>query len=340
MTVRPVRRGRANTVQPAIDQIIQYAPGGGSGTGDVVGPGSSTSGHLPVFGDGTGKLLSDSGDSIADVVTAAVVAAIAAILPVDLASEVTGSLPWAGVSKTGSSLADLATRSATDLASGTLPDARFPATLPAASGANLTSLAAANLSGTIASAVQDAITRLGIIASGSFANGALKLKDSNASHDLIITPTSNITADRIISLITGDVARSLNLGAAVSYTPVWASSGTPPTLGASTLLGSYVQLGKFVYFRVLMVFGAGFSWGTGAHRISLPVGCAISDANLCLTQGLIAGGRYPGVGILTASDAVLFNNANPAGLWSSTAPAVWATTHQFSVFGFYDESGS
>jgi hypothetical protein len=64
---------------------------------------------------------------------------------IDLGSEVTGTLPWASVSKTGSSLADLATRSATDLTSGTLPDARFPATLPAASGTNLTSLDPYNL---------------------------------------------------------------------------------------------------------------------------------------------------------------------------------------------------
>jgi len=35
---------------------------------------------------------------------------------------------------------------ATNLASGTVPDARFPATLPAASGANLTALNASNLS--------------------------------------------------------------------------------------------------------------------------------------------------------------------------------------------------
>lgn len=43
-----------------------------------------------------------------------------------------------------------ATTSASDLTSGTLPDARFPATLPAASGVNLTALNASNLaSGTI-----------------------------------------------------------------------------------------------------------------------------------------------------------------------------------------------
>ncbi len=56
-----------------------------------------------------------------------------------------GTFNWARVSKSGSSLADLATRSAGDLTTGTLPDARFPATLPALSGVNLTALNASNL---------------------------------------------------------------------------------------------------------------------------------------------------------------------------------------------------
>lgn len=61
-----------------------------------------------------------------------------------------GNVTWGSVSKSGSSLADLATRSAADLTSGTLPDGRFPATLPSLSGANLTALSAAALgSGTI-----------------------------------------------------------------------------------------------------------------------------------------------------------------------------------------------
>lgn len=55
------------------------------------------------------------------------------------------AITWAKVSKTGSSLADLDTRSATDLTSGTLPDGRFPATLPAVSGVNLTALNATNI---------------------------------------------------------------------------------------------------------------------------------------------------------------------------------------------------
>tara|TARA_Y200000002_G_scaffold114397_2_gene93737 strand:+ start:18334 stop:20652 length:2319 start_codon:yes stop_codon:yes gene_type:complete len=44
---------------------------------------------------------------------------------------------------------DLTALSASNLTSGTVPDARFPATLPAASGANLTNLPAANITGTL-----------------------------------------------------------------------------------------------------------------------------------------------------------------------------------------------
>jgi len=45
--------------------------------------------------------------------------------------------------------ANLTNLDASDLASGTIPDARFPATLPAASAANLTNIPAANITGTL-----------------------------------------------------------------------------------------------------------------------------------------------------------------------------------------------
>ena len=48
--------------------------------------------------------------------------------------------------------ANLTSISANQLSSGTIPDARFPATLPAASAANLTSIPAGNLTGTVADA--------------------------------------------------------------------------------------------------------------------------------------------------------------------------------------------
>lgn len=65
----------------------------------------------------------------------------------ELGSLITGDMidpdaeiPWSAVDKTGSSLADLETRSASDLSSGTLPDGRFPAVLPAVDGSLLTGI--------------------------------------------------------------------------------------------------------------------------------------------------------------------------------------------------------
>jgi len=53
----------------------------------------------------------------------------------------TGGLTWAEV--------DLTSLSASNLTSGTIPDARFPATLPAISGANLTGVASTTAGGAI-----------------------------------------------------------------------------------------------------------------------------------------------------------------------------------------------
>lgn len=43
-------------------------------------------------------------------------------------------------------------------------------------------------------------------------NTGLHILDSNASHDLIIKPGSNLTADRELTITTGDVARTLEFG--------------------------------------------------------------------------------------------------------------------------------
>lgn len=103
-------------------------------------------------GDGTGNLTADIAVGSGRTVTVRA----GGTLTFDSGSTLSlgaGVVPWSSVNKTGSSLADLATRSASDLSSGTLPDARFPATLPTTSGVNLTALNATQLtSGTIPNA--------------------------------------------------------------------------------------------------------------------------------------------------------------------------------------------
>mgnify|MGYP003113669615 CR=1 FL=1 len=82
-----------------------------------------------------------------------------------LKTDTNGVLSWAAV--------DLTALSATNLTSGTVPDARFPATLPAASAANLTSIPAGNLTGTVADARISTLT-------ASKLSGALPAIDGSA----------------------------------------------------------------------------------------------------------------------------------------------------------------
>lgn len=61
---------------------------------------------------------------------------------------------------------------------------------------------------------QASITNITGPLSTTFTNSGLHILDTDATHDLIITPGSNLTADRIFTLITGDTARTLDISAA------------------------------------------------------------------------------------------------------------------------------
>ena len=97
---------------------IGPAGASGAGTGDVLSSGGGYVDNAIIRYDGaTGTIIQNSSASISDA----------------------GLLTATNFSGGGASLTDL---NATQLTSGTIPDARFPATLPAVSGANLTALPA------------------------------------------------------------------------------------------------------------------------------------------------------------------------------------------------------
>lgn len=140
----PIRMNAADT---AGDNYIQAYSSDGTTPRWYVGNGGSSNNHVTLNNDATGDTtiqtnagtvrLNANGSTAEVEVTAGAVALVGAVT-------VNGSAPCT------SNGTDCNTLSATNLTSGTVPDARFPATLPALSGVNLTSLNASNLaSGTV-----------------------------------------------------------------------------------------------------------------------------------------------------------------------------------------------
>jgi hypothetical protein len=128
----------------------------GAGTGDVLSAGGGYVDNRIVRYDGTtGTIIQVSSASISDVglLTATSFSGDGSLITALNATELTsGTVPNARFPATlpASSGVNLTALNATQLTSGTVPDARFPATLPASSGVNLTALNATQLtSGTV-----------------------------------------------------------------------------------------------------------------------------------------------------------------------------------------------
>ena len=96
----------------------------------------------------------------------------------------TGGLTWAVV--------DLTALSAANLTSGTIPDARFPATLPALSAANLTAIPAANITGTLPAIDGSNLTGLQAGATGGNSGGNAVFWENQQT----VTHSYSISANR------------------------------------------------------------------------------------------------------------------------------------------------
>jgi len=165
---------------------------------------------------------------------------------------------------------------ASNLGSGTIPDARFPATLPAASGANLTALNATQLtSGTVPNARFPATlpaasgVNLTALNASNLDSGTVP----NARFPATLPAASgvNLTALNATQLTSGTIPDA-RFAAPVTFTPA-VSLATPGTSSFSyaTQLGRYTKIGRTVWFVIDLTFTPTIGTGTGVVAISLPL---------------------------------------------------------------------
>jgi len=185
----------------------------GSGAGDVSSIGGGYTDNAIVRYNGTsGTSIQTSLASISDAGTLSATAfsgsgtSLTALNASNLGS---GTIPDARFPSTlpSASGVNLTALNATNLGSGTIPDARFPATLPTASGVNLTALNATNLgSGTVpvnrlgTAGTRDATTFLRGDNTWAVVSGGGAASDSFAT--ISVAGQSNVVADSATDTLT------------------------------------------------------------------------------------------------------------------------------------------
>ena len=151
-------------------------------------------------------------------------------------------------------------------------------------------------------------------------NSGLHVFDTDASHDLIITPGSNLTVDRILTLTTGDAARTVTISGDTTISQDYSTAGSPQFTG--------VELGHATDTTLTRVSAGVIAVeGTNLAKVSdnLSVFAATTSAQLAgvisdeTGSGLLVFGTSPTLagtvaGTPTFSGAVAFSGMSNTGL--------------------------
>lgn len=136
------------------------------------------------------------------------------------------------------------------------------------------------------------------------------------------------------TVITGDVVKSKHAltGAWRTWTPTWTAEIQNPVLGNGTLVGTYKQVDKTVFFNLVLTGGSDTAWGIGFWHFTLPVTAAAEFAASASLRDTSADTNYTGVAdCLTTSMSI----GSRTTTTSATVPFTWADTDVFKIHGVY-----
>lgn len=71
------------------------------------------------------------------------------------------------------------------------------------------------------------VSDAGVVAGAVFGNTGLAVQDTNASHNLVIVPGSDLTANRNLTLTTGDAARTVTISGDATISQDYSTTGNP-----------------------------------------------------------------------------------------------------------------
>jgi hypothetical protein len=146
------------------------------------------------------------------------------------------------------------------------------------------------------------------------------------------------------ALLNQEIRDQINsmLAAWTSFTPTWTAATTNPTLGAGTLVGRYMKIGRTVQYHINLTTASDTTYGAGGYSFALPALSANAGASLVGNAHLLAGTRWAGHNVVspnaTTTSPFLPTNSTTTTLsqMSGTVPVALASGHQLRITGAYE----
>lgn len=163
--------------------------------------------------------------------------------------------------------------------------------------------------------------------------GNIRLYGSTSGYTELAPPA--VAPDGVLSLPSGTGTLAKETGAWTSYTPVLSGF----SLGSGTATGSYVQIGKTVFFTASFTLGSGFS-AASTPATSLPVTAKIGTGGVATVLFNDAGSNtYVGAANTfgtTTLQGFILGSSGAFAAPSSTTPFTWASGDTILFSGTYE----